>query len=414
MTHLKQITQSIYNKFDKKPFKTATNLQRSALPVEQTQEQEEKGTQYEIQEKTEDAAEQSETVNSREQTYTHDSHHRKFGQLCSKNGTANQKQVQFRIKQPVSIKVCPHCEDSIIPFTKEYNNLLIDINSLLHQKEELQKDIEKRQEKLDIVFSENLALKKQQKLKEEKRQKRKSSIPQSTRDTVTKHEFDEILKIIEQNNFVASRKKGAIILLYVTGLRISDLLKIKVQNMQELLEKGETFIDFTKKNCIKHAIRFSARSAKLVSQYTVNFSQLMIDKKEDSFLFTTVNTFNKPINRSSFDTEINNILIIAGYKFNKHIRSHSFRKTIIRDFLERTPVDVVQEIVGHKSINATMQYRCKKSKSLEVKSVLDKLDDERLNDETSDESIKQAIIETHKTEQEKVDIINRILFDAIK
>ena len=135
--------------------------------------------------------------------------------------------------------------------------------------------------------------------------------------------------MIEQNDFVAYRKKGAIIWLYVTGLRISHLLKIKVQNMQQLLKKEKTFINLTIKSSTKHCIRFSARSGKLVNQYTRNFSQLMIDKedidkedidKEDiDFLFTTQNRFDKPINRSFFDTEINRILIQAGYKFKKHI-----------------------------------------------------------------------------------------------
>ena len=76
----------------------------------------------------------------------------------------------------------------------------------------------------------------------------------------------------------------------------------------------------------------------------------MINKKENNFLFTTVNTFDKSINRSSFYTEIYRILIIACYKFKKHITSHTFTRTVIRYFRERTPVDVVQGVVGHKSI----------------------------------------------------------------
>ena len=170
---------------------------------------------------------------------------------------------------------------------------------------------------------------------------------------------------------------GDIILLYITGLRISDLLKITKQNMQDLLEHGKTLIDLKKKDNKKYPIIYSKKSCELVRQYTQNFSQLMLGKKDDGFLFTTQTRFDKPINRSSFDTEINHILMKAGDKLYKHIRTHSFRASIIKHLLKDTAIDVVKNIIGHKDINATLQYKKNHSDLIEIEKVLRNLDSQR-------------------------------------
>ena len=43
--------------------------------------------------------------------------------------------------------------------------------------------------------------------------------------------------------------------------------------------------------------------------------------------------------------------------FSKHIRTHTFCASIITYFLKSTPIDVVKEIVGHKDIKTTLQYK---------------------------------------------------------
>lgn len=256
-------------------------------------------------------------------------------------------------------------------YLAEHNQMFLNQNKILCERiHELQKII-------DSVQSENITIKEEQFSRKQRAIKRKNATPQNQRDNVSQTEFNEILRMIKQNNFVASRRKSALILLYITGLRISDLLKITKQNMQDLLEHGKTLIDLKKKNNKKQPIILSQKSCELVRQYTQNFSQLMFDKKDDSFLFTTQTRFDKPINRSSFDTEINNILIKGGEKFNKHIRTHSFRASIIKHYLKDTAIDVVKDIIGHKDINATLQYKKKYNDLIEFEKALHKLDLQR-------------------------------------
>jgi len=50
----------------------------------------------------------------------------------------------------------------------------------------------------------------------------------------------------------------------------------------------------------------------------------MFQKEQDQFLFTTQVNNDKPIDTTSFDNELNKVLIKASILFHKHIRTHTF------------------------------------------------------------------------------------------
>lgn len=259
-------------------------------------------------------------------------------------------------------------------FTKEtmgHLNTIIKQNYTLYQQN---LDLKKQ---MNFVESELQFAKEERLLKAERALKRKNTITQKMRDSVDEEEFKTILEIVKQNHFVASRRKTALLLLYVTGLRVSNLLKFEIKHIQELLDKGETNIPLIKKGNKRHHILLSDKSRKWLQQYSKNFTLLMFDKDRDSYFFTTQSRLDKPINRSSFDHELNQILAKASEKFSKHLRTHSFRASMITDFLKSTPIDIVKEIVGHKDIGTTLQYKRGGIDAIQMKSVLKKLDFDR-------------------------------------
>ena len=248
---------------------------------------------------------------------------------------------------------------------------IINQNNLLYQQKlDMKRD-------LDIVKSELQVMRDQRVLKEERAHKRKNATIQNQREIVTQEEFTSILELVKQNNFVASRRKTALLLLYVTGLRVSSLLNLKIFHIQEFLDKGKTQIPLRKKGEKPYHITLSEKSCEWFKQFYNNFSQLMIDKERDNFFFTTQKQFDKPINRSSFDAELNSILTKASEKFGKHIRTHSFRTSIITDFLKDTPIDVVKEVMGHKDIKTTYQYKKGNVSKENFQQVYNHLDQER-------------------------------------
>lgn len=234
---------------------------------------------------------------------------------------------------------------------KEQKNVLLTQNHNLYlQKIQLMTSLGSVKQEIDFMREER---ERKQLLKD----KRVNAQKLQKRDSITEDEFFHILDSVKNDHFVPSRKKAALILLYVTGLRISNLLLLKIHHINDLFDKGSTTIPLIKRGSNKHLLSLSQKGKQIIEKYHSSFLCLMADKNRDGFLFTLKVNLEKAIDRTSFDHEINNILIKASQVFHKHIRTHSFRASIITDFLKRTPIDVVKQVMGHKDIKTTFQYK---------------------------------------------------------
>lgn len=209
---------------------------------------------------------------------------------------------------------------------------------------------------------------------EQKREKRKNAVKAPIRGTIEEEEFFFILGLVKHNNFVGALKKSGIILMYLTGLRVSNLLVFTVRHGMQLLEQGETTIPLIKRGVQRLSIKLSYQGKMLIKKYHTLFMTLMVNKEQSMPLFTTQVCLEKPIDRRSLDKEINAVLTKASDKIGKHIRTHSFRATIITNYLHETPVDVVQHVVGHKDIKTTALYKKSQVNKEEMRGVLKKLD----------------------------------------
>ena len=164
------------------------------------------------------------------------------------------------------------------------------------------------------------------------------------------------------------------ILLYLTGLRVSHLLFFTVTHAMQLLEKGEITNPLIKKETPRFLIRLSDQGRVVVKKYHTLFMTLMLNKEPFMPLFTTQACFEKAINRSSLDKEINSVLTKGSEKLGKHIRTHLFRGTIITNYLQRTPIDVVKDVIGHKDIKTTALYKRSKLDKEQFHRLLKELD----------------------------------------
>ena len=152
-------------------------------------------------------------------------------------------------------------------------------------------------------------IREEKKSKERSKELRKNAKKQPLRDSISEEEFYFILELIKHKNFVPSRKITAYILLFVTGLRVSNLLILTVSHLKQLLNQGSTQISLIKKGPQRFALTLSSKGKELIKQYHKEFFLLMRDKEDNQFFFTTQVFFDKPIHRASFDNEINAVLI---------------------------------------------------------------------------------------------------------
>jgi integrase len=111
------------------------------------------------------------------------------------------------------------------------NSELLDLNRELHQQ-------------LEIVVSELNAIKKEREEKAARREKwaKRKRLPK--RDPINSEIYNLLIKESEGPSYIATRTRIAICLLTVTGIRIGELLSLKVGQLETLLEEvGFRLID---------------------------------------------------------------------------------------------------------------------------------------------------------------------------
>ena len=217
----------------------------------------------------------------------------------------------------------------------------------------------KVQAQLEELYQESLNRKAADEEKEALRLKRKQAKKQSLRATISLDEFSGILKLVTgRSAYVKSRRRFALALLFLTGLRVSNLLVFTVLNGRELLYSGTTTITLIKGGESRHKLVLTSEGLSFLKSFRSDYLRLSTSSKLGSdFLFSSPEDASLPFNRELFDRELNKILAKASVLYEKHLRTHSFRATFITDLLESVQIDEVKELVGHKNIGTTLEYK---------------------------------------------------------
>lgn len=220
-------------------------------------------------------------------------------------------------------------------------------------------------------------------IKEQERQsqklKRKQAKRKQLRAAITSDEYYEILEMAKdksmyKDSIVQARVIIALIIMYQTGLRISNLLLLKKKNLNEWLDQGETEISIIKGGPSRKLIYISKDGIDDLINHKNYLNYLLENRSIDSFVFFAQKNPEIPVNRANFDKQVNAVLQKASLKFKKNIRSHSMRATFVTDLLNaEISLEKVKEIVGHQSIVTTDKYRRSSFSKKKNKSILGKL-----------------------------------------
>jgi len=150
---------------------------------------------------------------------------------------------------------------------------LLDLNRELNQQ-------------LEIVVSELNAIKKERKEKAGRREKwsKRKRLPK--RDPINSETYNLLIKESEGPNYIATRTRIAICLLTVTGIRIGELLPLKVGQLETLLKEGWISIDRLKRGPANHKAFLTSEGKKIVKARKRDFEFLFLMKDKDSYVFT--------------------------------------------------------------------------------------------------------------------------------
>ena len=184
--------------------------------------------------------------------------------------------------------------------------------------------------------------------------------------TLSADQIEKILKFVskKKNSYIDIRSNLIIELLYSTGIRVSELISIKINNIY--LKKKRILIDPPEKGkSRKERIVFFGKQTKEVIEKYLEFRKIYFKKKDSPWLFPSKNT-NDFLTRRRVLQIMHNLA--DKIKIDKNLmHPHSFRHAFGNHLLNSgADIRVVQKLLGHSSIITTQKYTEHRDKLIET------------------------------------------------
>jgi integrase/recombinase XerD len=169
-------------------------------------------------------------------------------------------------------------------------------------------------------------------------------------DTLSTIEIDSLIQAIDLSTPEGERNKAMLETLYSCGLRVSELISLKLSDL--FFEEG--FIKITGKGNKQRFVPVGKSTIKIVTSYVNQVRvHLSIQKNFEDTLF--LNRRGRQLTRAMVFTIIKNLAIKIN--LNKTISPHTFRHSFATHLLENgADLRSIQLMLGHESITTTEVY----------------------------------------------------------
>lgn len=167
-------------------------------------------------------------------------------------------------------------------------------------------------------------------------------------NTLTEEEVNKLLNIKLETPF-DYRNKAMLELLYATGLRVSELISLKIHDVNF----DEAMLKCTGKGSKDRYIPLGDYCLKYLKIYIENYRAKLLIKQENYFIF--LNNHGNVMSRSGFFKIIQSIADKQGIK--THITPHTLRHTFATHLINNgADLRTVQVLLGHEDISTTGIY----------------------------------------------------------
>ncbi|MEQ6118685.1 site-specific tyrosine recombinase XerD [Reichenbachiella sp. MALMAid0571] len=169
-------------------------------------------------------------------------------------------------------------------------------------------------------------------------------------DTLNFLEIEELLGAIDLSKPEGQRNRAMLETLYSSGLRVSELTGLKLNNILE--DVG--FLRVTGKGSKERLVPIGSHALKHINLYVDHFRcHLDIKPGNESYVF--LNRRGAKLTRVMIFTIIKNLTLAIGMK--KSVSPHTFRHSFATHLIEGgADLRAVQEMLGHESITTTEIY----------------------------------------------------------
>jgi integrase/recombinase XerD len=169
-------------------------------------------------------------------------------------------------------------------------------------------------------------------------------------DVLTVDEIDNLIAAIDLSQPEGQRNKAIIETMYSCGLRVSELVNLKISGL--FLEEG--FVKVTGKGDKERLVPVGSKATDEITFYLHHYrTHVPVQKGSEDVVF--LNRRGKGLSRVMIFTIIKNLVEIVGIK--KQISPHTFRHSFATHLIEGgADLRAVQEMLGHESILTTEIY----------------------------------------------------------
>lgn len=177
-------------------------------------------------------------------------------------------------------------------------------------------------------------------------------------DTLSFEDVERILKAIDLSTDLGKRNQCMIEVLYGCGLRVSELIDLKISN----INFKEGYLKVTGKGDKTRFVPLADYTSRLIKEYIKNVrSQYKINRKCEDILF--LNSRGSSMSRVIVFIIIKELTEKAG--ISKKISPHTFRHSFATHLLQNgADLRYIQEMLGHSSITTTEIYTHLKTEEL--------------------------------------------------
>jgi len=169
-------------------------------------------------------------------------------------------------------------------------------------------------------------------------------------DVLSVEEMNQLLNAIDMSEAHAHRNRAMLETLYACGLRVSEMINLKLSNFY----KDVGFIKVIGKNDKERIIPIGEDAIKYIDIYLeTERVHVNIKAGEEDFIF--LNRRGKHLTRVMIFTLIKKYSTLA--QIEKHVSPHTFRHSFATHLVEGgADLRAVQEMLGHESIITTEIY----------------------------------------------------------
>jgi integrase/recombinase XerD len=168
-------------------------------------------------------------------------------------------------------------------------------------------------------------------------------------EVLTVEEIDRIINAVDMSKNEGQRNRAMLETLYSCGLRVSELINLKIS---DLYFKDE-FIRVTGKGDKQRLVPISPRAIREIELYMAERNEGRIKPGFEDYLFLA--RWGNSISRIQVFQLIKSLAVVAGVK--KNISPHTFRHSFATHLLEGgANLIAIQNMLGHESITTTEIY----------------------------------------------------------